>query len=266
MVAYSCNLACRGCISLSDHARDGIEPYQSLCADIGRWKHLLIPDTVSIFGGEPCLHPRLVEICRHIRLAWPNSLLRLITNGLLLDRFEPSAWFDLAPFEMQVSVHRRDIEPKINQNLLAIMQQRSGWKVSPSEGAAHEQLQWQIPGVRIYKSIFKDFIEPYRRLNGQLIAWHSDPAKAHAVCGSPASPVLHRGKLYKCPAVAGLIDVTGENWSGYQPCQDADTLDEFCDQIGRSESVCGQCPDLQSAVIYDHSLPINVHVKQKNID
>jgi hypothetical protein len=92
---------------------------------------------------------------------------------------------------------------------------------------------------------------------------NSDPKKAHAICGAPNTPVLYKGKLYKCPAVANAMDLSGENWFDYTPCDSDVGLDEFINNIGRPEAVCGQCPQLNQAVIIDHFDTNNVIVKQK---
>lgn len=263
MIAYSCNVSCVGCISLSDRQRDGIAPFADVTAWIEQWSLLITPQVVTLFGGEPCLHPRLLEICQTLRQHWPNTVIRLITNGYLLDNFDNSAWFDYAPFEMQVSIHRKDHETHINQSIKKILLNRKDWKIALSQEKAHEQLSWTVPGIKIYKSIFKDFIVPFKSINGHIEPWYSDPKKAHAICGAPNTPVLYKGKLYKCPAVANAMDLSGENWFDYTPCDSTAGLDEFINNIGRPEAVCGQCPQLNQAVIIDHFDTNNVIVKQK---
>lgn len=267
MIAYSCNISCKGCISLSDRKRSGVEPFKDLERSIRQWQPILNPSTITLFGGEPCLHPRLLDICALVRRNWPLSAIRLITNGYLLDRFSSFSWFDFSPFEIQVSIHRKDHEKIINQQIRSILLQRSGWKVKMyGQANHHKQLQWSIPGFKIYKSIFKDFVVPYKTDNDQLLPWHSDPAKAHAICGAPATPILFKNKLYKCPAVANRIDVTGQAWYDYQGYSINDDIKEFVDNINQPEAVCGQCPDRQRAVVIDHFDRKNVHVKIKHFD
>ena len=85
MVAYSCNLSCKGCISLSDFPRNGIEKFEDLEKSITYWSRHIVPHVVSIFGGEPLLHPKLLQILKLVRENWPHSNIRLITNGYLFD-------------------------------------------------------------------------------------------------------------------------------------------------------------------------------------
>lgn len=266
MIAYSCNIACRGCISISDRRRNGIEPLDRVLYQLARWGSVVEPEVATIFGGEPCLHPDLIAIAQAIRTTWPNSIIRLITNGYLLDNFDSEQWFDLGAVEIQVSVHRKDHEHVINNKIKKILELRHPWTVSVNDQSSeHKQIQWQHGSVTVYKSIFKDFVVPYRSDLNQIFPWNSDPAAAHSICGAPDTPVLYQGKLYKCPAVANAMDITKQNWFEYQPVDIDGDLAQFVAGIGCPESVCAQCPDRKNAVVIDHFDIKNVTVKQKNI-
>lgn len=267
MVAYSCNISCRGCISISDRRRSGVEPYESLVTTIGQWQTKLEPDLVTVFGGEPCLHPDLVDICKVLRAAWPRARLRLITNGYLLDRFDPLSWFDLGLFDLQVSMHRLDHKKKINAILAKIMRTQHPWSVEKLGGERrHQQMAFKHGLLTIYKSVFQEFIVPFQGTPDRIQPWNSDPAKAHAICGAPGTPILYKGRLYKCPAVANTIDLTGENWFDYDGYDVNDDLAEFVRNINRPEPVCGQCPDHTQAIKINHFDKRNVDVKIKYFD
>lgn len=263
MIAYSCNVSCQGCISVSDISRNGVAPLLDIQSWIKHWQTLLEPKIVTVFGGEPCLHPDLVTICGNIRRAWPECTIRLITNGYLLDNFPAHAWFDFEPFEMQVSVHRADHETHINQRIKKILSHKHDWKVSTHGGEDHKQLAWTSNGFSIYKSIFKDFVQPYQLVNTRMQGYNSNPADAHAICGSPNTPILYKGALYKCPPVANLMDLTQQDFYGYQPVTDAQGLDEFVKNIGCPESVCAWCPSPAQATVINHFDIKNVTVKNK---
>lgn len=264
MIVYSCNLACQGCISLSDFNRNGvasINDIESWCSD---WHQVLVPNVITLFGGEPTLHPKLPEICKIIKTYWPSATLRLITNGYLLDNFSSDVWFNFSPFELQVSIHRLDHEKLINQKLKKILANHKDWSVIKHNND-HIQIEWFRPGFRLYKSKFGEFVAPYLLDHGNIVAAQSDPASAHAICGAPDTPVLYKNKLYKCPAVANIIDHTGENWLGYTPLSSTDDLTDFISMINKPEPVCRQCPDKSSAIVFDHQLKDTVIVRQKNI-
>ena len=261
MIAYSCNIACAGCISISDRKRDGVASLEDISAWCTKWKNYIEPAVITVFGGEPCLHPKLIEVCQIIRASWPDCVLRLITNGYLLDNFDPNSWFNLGSFEIQVSLHRQDHRSIIDTAIKKILLTRSNWKVSTHGGNDHKQIQWSNGTFTIYKSIFKDFIVPYQ---DDIKPWNSDPAEAHKICGSPNTPILYKGLLYKCPAVANALDVSGENWFNYSAYDITDNLTEFIDNIGYPETVCGQCPDNNQAVIINHFDKNNVRTKNIN--
>jgi hypothetical protein len=170
------------------------------------------------------------------------------------------------PFEFQVSIHRKDHESIINKKIKNIIQHRRPWTVSKQGGAnQHRQITWTHNNFSVYKSVFSDFVVPYKKTQDQYLPWHSDPTEAHKICGSPATPILYKGLLYKCPPVANIIDITGDNWFDYHAVGAHDNLNEFVQNIGRPESVCGQCPDRTQAVVINHFDKENVIVRHKNI-
>jgi MoaA/NifB/PqqE/SkfB family radical SAM enzyme len=106
-VAYACNLACKGCISLSDFNRKGVESLKDIEDQCKTWSKIIDPSIISIFGGEPLLHPRIKKVLECIRTAWPNAMIRFITNGYLLRKHDPNIWFSIGSLEMQISIHRQ---------------------------------------------------------------------------------------------------------------------------------------------------------------
>lgn len=263
MVAYACNVSCRGCISVSDIKRDGIAPVEDVIDWITLWSTMLDPKVVAVFGGEPLLHPDLFKICATIRNHWPVTTIRVITNGYLLDNFFSGTWFEFGPIEMQISIHRKDHETIINQHIKKILAHRNNWQVNQHGAEHHKQLEWISGDFKIYKSIFKDFVQPYNLIDNCMVGYHSDPQQAHAICGSPSMPILYKGSLYKCPPVANLMDLTQQDFYGYRPVTDAQGLEEFVKQIGCPESVCAWCPSQAQATIINHFDIKNVQVRQK---
>ena len=262
-IAYACNIKCSGCISLSDFARKGVASVKEIETWLEYWHRYLDIDVIVLFGGEPLIHPHLLDVCTTIRKYYPISTIRLITNGYLLDNFEPDCWFRFAPFEIQVSIHRLDHEAVINEKIKKIIKTKPGWTTTVEGLNKHQQIKFNLDNFSIYKSKFQDFVAPYGLDDNKPIPLKSDPVRAHSICGSPDTPVLYKGKLYKCPPVANLIDYLGENWNNYKSCERGEDLDAFVKQIGCPESVCAQCPDNTNAIIFDHFDKENVRVKEK---
>jgi organic radical activating enzyme len=263
MVAYSCNISCLGCISVSDIKRNGVAPYEEIIAWLEQWQHKVTPELVTIFGGEPCLHSKLIEICQNVRHTWSNTKIRLITNGYLLGNFDSASWHQFDNFEIQVSIRRKDHEAHINQHIKDILLHNKDWQVKKFGGDDHKQVAWIGKHLTIYKSIFKDFVIPY---NKGFQPYNSDPAAAHKICGAGATPILYKGRLYKCPPVANIIDITNTHYKNYHGYSINDDLQEFINNIGKPETVCGFCPGETQATIVNHFDKNNVIVKQKIIN
>lgn len=263
MVAYSCNIACLGCLSISDVKRSGVESYESLCKNMDEWSKLITPKVLTIFGGEPLLHPKFCDVVRYARQCWPDSTIRVITNGLLLDKIPPEFWFTVGKIELQVSVHREDFENQLNASIKNIIQKKTGWKVNRyTSDDEHRQIEFNHTDISIFKSKFKDFIVPYRRIGGEMKPHYSDPAQAHASCGEPHTPIMFKGKLYKCSPVANLIDING-SWLDYQGLLPTDDLSELISHIGKPESVCAGCPGSRRYK-FNHFNEKNVKIKRSN--
>ena len=194
-VAYACNLSCKGCISLSDFDRRGVESLKDIEEQCKTWSQILDPSVISIFGGEPLLHPRIGKVLESIRKYWPNAQIRMITNGYLLKRYDPEMWFQFGSLEMQVSIHRQDHETIITKEIKRIVKCRSDWEARRTFNEGHRQLELHNKDLSIYKSKFKTFVMPYRLEDGELKPFDSDPKKAHSICGSPDVPILYRNKI-----------------------------------------------------------------------
>lgn len=265
-VAYACNIKCSGCISLSDFPRKGVVSLEEVDSWLRYWSEYVNIDVMVLFGGEPLINPNILDICKCIRNYYPNTTIRLITNGYLLDNFNPAKWFDFEPFEIQVSIHRLDHESIINKKIKNILAIRKNWTTTVDQLNSHQQIKFTSSNFTVYKSKFKDFVAPYGVKNNKLVALQSDPVVAHKLCGSPNTPVLYKGKIYKCPPVANLIDMLDENWNNYKSCDSHKDLPQFIKLIGQPESVCSQCPDNTNAIIFNHFDRGNVRVNEKNFN
>jgi organic radical activating enzyme len=262
-IAYACNLSCKGCISLSNFDRTGVESFASIEKQINTWSKIINPKVLTLFGGEPLLHPRLHNVIKTIRSAWNHTTIRLITNGYFLKNYEPQSWFNYKPFEIQVSIHRKDHEKILTNEIKKILEQEKNWKVKRNIGKSHRDITFSIKDFSIWKSRFKDFVTPYKIDKGTLLPFKSDPKKAHKICGSPDTPVLYKNKLYKCPPIANILDMTHRKGYSYSPYDNNDNLENFINNIGKPESICSMCPESLKHK-FDHYLKQNVHVKNIN--
>ena len=88
-----CNLRCKGCghfspiapkwfCVLEDHARD-MRQLSRLFSNI---------ETIRLMGGEPLLHPEVNTFLAATRTYFPRSDIRLVTNGILLQKMSHNFW------------------------------------------------------------------------------------------------------------------------------------------------------------------------------
>ncbi len=93
-IVEHCNLNCRGCYHFSSIAEEeylDIEEYEK---DISRLGVLFDGEMQEIFimGGEPLLHPEVEKFFTVTRKYFPVGRVKLLTNGILLDKMSDSFW------------------------------------------------------------------------------------------------------------------------------------------------------------------------------
>ena len=91
-VAEHCNLKCRDCCNISPfNAKKfiSLEEVQEICEFV---KSQFRPDVFKIAGGEPTLHPQLDDILKIVKGSGAGSVVRVISNGLLLHRMSEVFW------------------------------------------------------------------------------------------------------------------------------------------------------------------------------
>jgi len=84
-----CNLSCKSCISFSPVNRADYYEKGECEKDIKKLEQLtLAPSRISISGGEPFLHPDLLDIIIITRNSFPEIPIYCCTNGSLLDKLK----------------------------------------------------------------------------------------------------------------------------------------------------------------------------------
>lgn len=76
-----CNLSCEGCYRQNDGTHKTLAEVQADLDTFAKWRTY---DSVSIAGGDPLLHPDIVEIVRMVRRGGHKPIIN--TNGLALTR------------------------------------------------------------------------------------------------------------------------------------------------------------------------------------
>ena len=232
-IIRSCNLSCGGCLTFSDNKKiKGLVNLDESHEWLKSWSEKLEPEAVTVFGGEPLLHPEFIEWCKAIRSYWPNSELRINTNGYYLDRlFERAAELFTEELRPQFIVSiQTGHEPyyTIVQNHVSLIMQRvlvvlkekypdkniewvlwldekeiykQWWRIEIDGADTNIRIttceQFRIPWQAHYQG--SDLtLEPFYNYNDK---WYTEN---HKYCQAKNFINLYQGKIYKCPTVAVL--------------------------------------------------------------
>ena len=232
-IIRSCNLSCGGCLTFSDSKQiKGLVNLQKSVAWLEHWATRLDPSAVTIFGGEPLLHPQFVNWCKEVRRLWPKSELRINTNGYYLDRLFDTIELlfteDIQPqFMVSIQTGHDPYYSLVKQNieklkLLVLEHLRNKypekhivWNLWLVEEEIHKKWwrieidgvdsgiritsceQWQIAWQAHYQGI-EQGLKPFYDYNDP---WYSDN---HKSCQAKDFVNLYEGKIYKCPTSAVL--------------------------------------------------------------
>jgi len=90
-----CNLNCKGCNTFSSIAQEGFASFDQIKADLNRISKIANKRIITILlaGGEPLLHPQLIEIMNYIHKEFSYvSILYIISNAVLLMQQKDEFW------------------------------------------------------------------------------------------------------------------------------------------------------------------------------
>jgi hypothetical protein len=87
-----CNLRCRSCSHLSPIMTPWFADPKQVGRDLSRLAKSYHAGYVKVLGGEPLLHPRLIEVMQAIRESSISDRIVLSTNGALLDSSDDKIW------------------------------------------------------------------------------------------------------------------------------------------------------------------------------
>lgn len=97
-----CNLRCKGCCTLSPFLPERFVDLERMRADLGLARRVLHPEFLKLTGGEPLLHPRIVECLRIAKASSLASTVSVTTNGILLPRMPDEFWGELDHLTLSV--------------------------------------------------------------------------------------------------------------------------------------------------------------------
>ncbi|MDR3276858.1 MAG: radical SAM protein [Treponema sp.] len=105
-LADHCNLNCKGCEHLSPLAEEkflAIETFERDCKRITALTGGHIEE-ISLLGGEPLLHPRIIDIIEIARKYFPVGRIQIATNGILLLKQSELFWETLNKNNIRLNI------------------------------------------------------------------------------------------------------------------------------------------------------------------
>lgn len=232
-IIRSCNLGCGGCLTFSDSKRiKGVVKLEDSIEWLEYWSTKLDPEEVTVFGGEPLLHPEFVDWCIALRKYWPNAGLRINTNGYylntLFDKIDKLFNEEVCPqFIVSIQTGHDPYYSMVLQNVDKLKKLTLEY-LQNQYPTNHIEWNLWLDEPEIYKSWWRIDIDGrdtrirvttceqhkiywqahYKGSENNLLPfydyndnWHVDN---HKFCQAKNFINLYKGRLYKCPTVAVL--------------------------------------------------------------
>ena len=175
----SCNLNCSGCTHYANlFDKNDFYPIEKHERDVKNFAAAVDVLQFRLLGGEPLLLPNLADYIKITRKYFPQTDLRLVTNGLLL----PSASQDLLDairdngFIVDITLYPPT--EKVIDKVSAILEEN---KILFTKGS--------LTNGRTVENFFV-----FLTLHGG-----HDPQKSRQVCINDTCRFMRDGKIYKCP-------------------------------------------------------------------
>ena len=130
-----CNLKCKGCGHFSNIEEEKIfANYESLVNDLKRLKKLFWGiEKIRLMGGEPLLNPELPKFVAVSREIFPDSDIRVVTNGLLIPKINDSLVQSMKQTNTGFDISQYPAtEKKVNTILSTLKQKQIEYIISPS--------------------------------------------------------------------------------------------------------------------------------------
>jgi len=176
-----CNLACYGCDHASPvHAEEylSVEEFAKDLAALAPVYHVF---EFLLTGGEPLLHPRLLEVVDAIRASGVAEKITLMTNGVLLHK-APEALFDKID-KIGVSIYP-GVKRQLDESAIRAL------------AARHGLLLWYKPTNEFTKKLLHE-----ENRDSELVRTVYSTCTLRTSCHT-----IHKGRYFKCSPSPFLPD------------------------------------------------------------
>ncbi|MGN0340404.1 MAG: radical SAM protein [Lachnospira sp.] len=233
-ITDKCNLNCKGCLFACNGMKQFEDvPYEHLRKDAVRMSELFydIP-WIRILGGEPLLHPDIIDILKIYRSIYVDSEIDLCTNGLLIPKMNEEFFECLR--ENRITVHVSGYKPTYN------MLDRIDERLKQS-------------GVQ-YTVLKREEFAKYYTLEPD-----NDADESFRGCIASGCRELYRGKLMRCSAVIAFDKLNVKYGTDYRTVESEDWFDIHKENIDawklkktldKSSGICRYC-DVKHIEFFD---------------
>jgi len=141
-VTDHCNLNCKSCAQLSPLAESIYVEAGVFTNDFQRLHAITNGDikTIRLMGGEPLLHPQLVELMKIIRGIFGESRIVLVTNGILLSKQSDNFWDTCRDMKVEVLISHYPV--KIDYESLLATSKKYGIKLRYATKKPQVMYKW----------------------------------------------------------------------------------------------------------------------------
>lgn len=131
-IVDQCNLNCAGCDHFAPFAKPWFYDVRKYESDIKKIASLFSEDLSKVTylrlqGGEPLLHPHIVDIMRITRENLPNTVILLNTNATLFERQDDLFWWALKYYNVILNI---TVYPNVDYSIVFEKQKQYSFEMS----------------------------------------------------------------------------------------------------------------------------------------
>jgi len=123
-----CNLNCRSCGNFAPLAQPTFLDVNGIKDGLVKLAELTNADIdINIYGGEPLLHPKLLDIVRSVRQLFPRTDITITTNGTLLQQRHKYFWQTLRDNNVAIIIsHYPCLSKYIDKDIIKLIANHYG--------------------------------------------------------------------------------------------------------------------------------------------
>ena len=236
-----CNLNCYGCDNFAPIAKPWIimlNNYRNQLEQLAKISNKKINE-IRIMGGEPLLHPDIIDIIIITSETFNNSQITLLTNGLLLKDMNEDFWNILNKYNVHIwlSIYNDKVDIDFCKTMFE--------EYNISNSISHSEIL-SCTNSPVFHNLSLV-------LDSNLIA-NENWEKCYLARGKCVT--LRNGKIYPCEC-ASLIDIFNNYFNTNFKITENDymdiyknTFEEICDYINKPIPFCKYCDTKKRASIY----------------